>query len=350
MAGKGTDIIDLRNIFRTLWKKKLVFFIVIPIVAVLASIYIVSFPRYYSTETRLAPEMENSGAGGTLGNLASSIGLSLDNMQSTDAIYPLLYPDLMEDNGFVVSLWNIKVTDIGDSIHTTYYDYLKKHQKQVWWAPARKKVMALLGSDKDVVNINKKGGAEFDPYRLNKTQDDIVKIIQSNIKISIDKSSTTITISTVDQDPIICKTLADTLTARLQNFITDYRTRKARVDVDYYQKLTNEAKKDYEAIREKYVNSADANTDVILESVRAKVEDMENEMQLKYDAYTTLDKQLQAAKAKVQERTPAFTMIKGSSVPIKPAGPKRMIFVAGMIFLSFICTAFYLVRKELFGL
>ena len=131
MAGKGTDIIDLRNIFRTLWKKKLVFFIVIPIVAVLASIYIVSFPRYYSTETRLAPEMENSGAGGTLGNLASSIGLSLDNMQSTDAIYPLLYPDLMEDNGFVVSLWNIKVTDIGDSIHTTYYDYLKKHQKQV---------------------------------------------------------------------------------------------------------------------------------------------------------------------------------------------------------------------------
>ena len=140
------------------------------------------------------------------------------------------------------------------------------------------------------------------------------------------------------------------MTARLQNFITDYRTRKARVDVDYYQKLTNEAKKDYEAIREKYVNSADANTDVILESVRAKVEDMENEMQLKYDAYTTLDKQLQAAKAKVQERTPAFTMIKGSSVPIKPAGPKRMIFVAGMIFLSFICTAFYLVRKELFGL
>ncbi len=312
MAGKGTDIIDLRNIFRTLWKKKLVFFIVIPIVAVLASIYIVSFPRYYSTETRLAPEME--------------------------------------DNGFVVSLWNIKVTDIGDSIHTTYYDYLKKHQKQVWWAPAINKVMALLGSDKDTVNINKKGEAEFDPYRLSKKQDDIVKIIQSNIKISIDKQTSIITISIKDQDPLICKTLADTLTAKLQDFITDYRTRKARVDVDYYQKLTNEAKKDYEAIREKYVNSADANTDVILESVRAKVEDMENEMQLKYDAYTTLDKQLQAAKAKVQERTPAFTMIKGSSVPIKPAGPKRMIFVAGMIFLSFICTAFYLVRKELFGL
>ncbi len=96
-----------------------------------------------------------------------------------------------------------------------------------------------------------------------------------------------------------------------------------------------------------YVRSM--STDVILESVRAKVEDMENEMQLKYDAYTTLDKQLQAAKAKVQERTPAFTMIKGSSVPIKPAGPKRMIFVAGMIILSFICTALFLVRKELLG-
>ena len=79
--------------------------------------------------------------------------------------------------------------------------------------------------------------------------------------------------------------------------------------------------------------------------MRAKVEDMENEMQLKYDAYTTVQKQLQAAKAKVQENTPAFTIVKGSAVPIRPAGPKRMIFVAGMTFFVFFILVLYTLNK-----
>ena len=69
-------------------------------------------------------------------------------------------------------------------------------------------------------------------------------------------------------------------------------------------------------------------------------------MQLKYNTYTTLMAQYQAAKAKVQERTPAFTVIKGASVPVKPAGPKRMIFVAAMcIFAVIVQSAYYLIKE-----
>ena len=57
--------------------------------------------------------------------------------------------------------------------------------------------------------------------------------------------------------------------------------------------------------------------------------------------------QLQAAQSKVQERTPAFTLLKGAAVPVKPAGPKRMIFVAFMLFLVFTVRAFLLVRSEI---
>ena len=71
---------------------------------------------------------------------------------------------------------------------------------------------------------------------------------------------------------------------------------------------------------------------------------MENDMQLKYNTYTTLNTQLQAAKAKVQERTPAFTVIKGADVPIKPTGPKRMLFVLGMLFLTTIVLCLYSVK------
>ena len=55
---------------------------------------------------------------------------------------------------------------------------------------------------------------------------------------------------------------------------------------------------------------------------------------------------MQAAKAKVQERTPAFTVIKGANVPIKPSGPKRMIFVAFILLLTFAGTSIYILSKQ----
>jgi hypothetical protein len=56
--------------------------------------------------------------------------------------------------------------------------------------------------------------------------------------------------------------------------------------------------------------------------------------------------QYQAALARVQERTPAFTMIKGSTVPYKPTGPKRMIFVAGMLIFASILLSLYVTIKK----
>ena len=77
------------------------------------------------------------------------------------------------------------------------------------------------------------------------------------------------------------------------------------------------------------------------------MEDLENDMQLKFNTYTNLNNQLQAAKAKVQERTPVFTILKGAAVPIKPAGPKRIIFVGVITLLTFIGTAIWIVRKDI---
>ena len=81
-----------------------------------------------------------------------------------------------------------------------------------------------------------------------------------------------------------------------------------------------------------------------LEAYKTKLTNLENEMQIKYNTYTTVVTQYQASKAKVQERTPAFMVIQGASVPIKPDKPKRMLFVATMVFLAFMGTSVYVLR------
>lgn len=339
----NVEVIDLRTIIKKIRIRKKLFYKTLPIAFVLSCAHILCVPRYYTSETKLAPEVDNSMAGGTLSSIASSFGFDLGNMQTSDAITPLLYPDLMEDNKFVTDLFNIKVVNEDGDIKATYYDYLTKYQKKAWWIYPIEWVKKLFPiKDKKAGNKGK-----FDPYYMSKKQNDIAEKIRDNISLDVDKKTGVITISTKAHDALICKTLADSVRTKLQAFITEYRTNKARVDLNYYKDLLAEAKQEYEKARRLYGSFSDSNTDIILESVRSKQNDLENDMQLKYNTYSTLMAQYQAAKAKVQERTPAFTIIKGADVPVKPAGPKRMIFVFGILFMTFIGTCFYIMKDDL---
>lgn len=338
---KELVVIDLRIIINRIVAKKKLFYKVLPIVFVLSCAYILCIPRTYTSSLSLAPEASSApGVGGTIGSLASSFGIDLGNMETTDAINPMLYPDLMEDNGFVVDLFNIKVTTADGEISCSYYDYLTKHQDAPFWISGVYFVKQLF-ADKEQ---SKKTNAKNNPYILTKKQDDVAGAIRKNISISVDKKTAVITISTEAQDALICKTLADSVKNKLQNFITNYRTSKARVDEKYYKKLVAEAKQDYERARQLYGTYADANTDVLMASFRAKQDDLENDMQLKFNTYSTLNTQYQAAKAKVQERTPAFTVVKGAAVPVKATGPKRMLFVLGMTILAIIILVIYSIK------
>lgn len=338
---KEMEVIDLRVVFKKIWSRRKLFYKVLPITFVLSCALILCVPRYYTSSLSLAPEIGNSsGMGGALGSLASSFGLDFGAMETTDAINPMLYPDLMEDNGFVAGLFDIKVKSMDGEIRCSYYEYLTKHQKRAFWTYATGWIRRLF-TPKDQGG---KKDTKFDPYMLSKKQDDVAALIRSFVTITIDKKTAVISIEAKAQDALICKTVADSVKERLQIFITNYRTNKSRIDEQYYKKLVDEAKADYEKARRIYGSYADANTDVMLESFRAKQNDLENDMQLKYNTYTTLMTQYQAAKAKVQERTPAFTVVKGAAVPIKPAGPKRMIFVIGMCMLATIITCLWLIR------
>ena len=174
----------------------------------------------------------------------------------------------MEDNKFVVDLFNIPITTSNGSQYT-YFDYLANHQKISW-------ITGLLSKNKEH-NIR-----YVSPYHLTKEQADVAETIRKDISLKVDTKDGVITITTTSQDPLISKTIADSLRTKLKEFITAYRTDKARKDVAYYKKLTQEALSSYEDARKRYAEFSDANQDVILQSIQSKTEDLENDMQLKY--------------------------------------------------------------------
>ena len=337
------EVIDLGKIIQLLWAHKKRLAKVAGITFVLSAALILCVPRYYNSEIKLAPEIDASFADGAIGNLASSFGFDLGTMATSDAISPELYPELLQTNDFIVQLFPISVESDDGEIKTDYYTYMTKHQKYAWWTHVVHWMKRLFPKKKDLPGAQ---GDGLNPLHLSRTQQDVVTIIASNIKCNIDRKTSLITVKVKDQDRKICATVADSLRLKLQEFITDYRTNKARVDVVYYEKLVEESKAAYDEARRRYAGYADAHTDATLTRVTATINDLENDMQLKFNTYTAMTSQLQAARAKLQQRTPAFTLLQGAAVPVKPAGPKRMIFVALMMMMAFGIDGARLIYKE----
>ena len=337
--------IDFTCIFRAAWKRKKLFLYGLPISFVSACLLILCVPRYYRCQVSLAPEVMSAGSSSSLSSLASSIGVNLSSKMGamTDAFYPELYPDILNTTSFRLQLFNINVKTKDGKVNTDYYNYLLKHQKAAWWDILMAQVSLLFQSEdsKREANITK-----IDPFMLTRFQTGMLNVVGSNVNCSVDKRTDIITITVQDQDPLVCAMLADSVRCRLQDFITDYRTSKARADMEYLHKLYVQAKEKYEKARQRYASFSDANMDPVLTAVNSKRDDYENEMQLQYNNYSNFASQYQNAVARVQERTPAFTILQPASVPVKPAGPKRMIFVLVVVFLTFIGLTIYSVYKE----
>ena len=344
--------IDFGKIYKDLQKHKKLYIKVLSAVFVLAAVYALSLPNYYKCTVLLSPEMSSSRTSSSLLTLASSFGVKLGSGGAgTEALFPTLYPKLMNSTDFKTSLFSVPVTIEGDKKKgepdetMTYYDYLCNAQKIPWWSQAKKSlfsIFTIFSSKKDDEDLEKK----LDPFRLTKKQTAIVKAIDKKVVCDVDKKTMVITINVTDQNPVIAANMADTVKTRLQKFITDYRTSKVRVDLEHNKKIAAETKACYDKARQKYAEFADANQDIVLQSVRQRLTDLENEMQLQYNAYTQVAAQVIAAEAKVQEETPAFTTLQSATVPVRKAGPGRVKICILFLFLAFLGTTVWILYKE----
>lgn len=346
--------IDFMHIAQLAWKHRKLYYKVLGITFVVACIIGYSIPKTYKCEVTLAPELATSSNTSSLMSLASSYGLRLGSSSmigNSDALFPTLYPDMMISTDFLTSLFPIQIRQTDSLTTKSYYDYLKNYQKRPWWSAAigstiggiANIISGMFASEEDSLEVD---DAHVNPFMLTDDQTKIAELVASRVVCDVDQKTLVITIDVVDQDPLVCATLADSVKNRLQDFITDYRTNKARVDLEYYDNLCKESKANYDKARQRYADFVDTNNDLILASVRAKQTDLENEMQLQYNAYVNYSSLRQGAEARVQQATPAFTTLQNATVPTNPVGPRKKRIVLVFFFLAILGTTAYLLHKE----
>lgn len=301
-------------------------------------------PKVYKSTVILAPEESNNGFSGSISSLASLVGMNMKIGQTGDALYPEIYPELMSSTRFLLGLFPITVTTQKTHETFSYQDYLQNHQREafydypmIWLG----KLIENIKSDEQPV-ANQKTSY----FQLTKKEDKIASTIKNSISCNVDKKTNVITIVVKDQDPQIAAIVADSVQKHLQQTITEYRTKKARIDLVYMKELYEEALSQYKQARKKYAAYSDANRNVISLSVQSVIDDLESDMQLKYSIYQQVVEQMQLAKAKVQERTPAFTIMQDAVVPYKHSNLPKVFTLIIWMFLGFMLRTSILVWKN----
>ena len=137
--------IDFGKIFQDLLKHKRLYYKVLPVTFVVAAIFALSIPNYYSCTVKLSPELTSSRSTSALASLASSFGFNFGQGaggMGTEALFPTLYPELVNSTDFKTTLFHVPVTiegnkEKGEKDRTmSYYHYLRDEQKKTWWSAA----------------------------------------------------------------------------------------------------------------------------------------------------------------------------------------------------------------------
>lgn len=342
------ESIDIMPYIKTLLDNWKLLFKIGCIASVVALILVIDLPKKYPTTAILAPEIAQK-SGSNLSSLAAIAGINISNAVMTDAMYPDIYPEIVNSIPFNVELLSMPVSfeRKDETIETDLYTYLKEYQKGSWWGYVISAPGKALGWLIDLIKGEEEedalaGAAVLDPDRLTRKQTSLLKKFKEDISISVEKKTFLITISVKMQDPEISKQLCDKIVENLQKYVTQYRTEKSRRDVVYYTKLNQESRESYYAIQQKYAAYVDGNQGISRHSFNIEKERMQNETNLAFSLYNQTSQQLQMAQAKLQQETPVCVVVQPATVPIK-GYPSRAKNLLVLVFLAeFVAAAWIL--------
>ena len=345
---QGDEIeIDLMDILRKIIAIRKTIYKAVGIGLVIGIIIALSIPKQYTVTVTLSPEMGTSKEGGLSGLAASFLGSGVVTGDGSDALNASLSADIVSSTPFLLELSTMKVQVTKNEVMTldTYLD----KESSPWWNYVIGFPGVVIGGVKSLfteeAELTSSDQVSLGTIELSKKELGKIKALKNMILASVDKKTSMTSVAVTLQNPKVTAVVADSVVKKLQEYIIDYRTSKSKEDCLYLEKLFKERQQEYYTAQQKYADYLDSHDNIILQSVRAEQERLQNDMNLAYQVYSQVANQLQVARAKVQEEKPVFAIVEPAVVPLTPSGTSMKIYVLAFIFLSVCVVIFW----NLFG-
>lgn len=317
---------------------------VMAIMSVITYLMLLCVPRYYSVKVMLAPEYGEQSTGGTLGAAASMLGISVPGA-GADAIAPEFYPDIIQSTDFLVPIMETAVETNDGSFKGTYGNYILKKEKYPWWTKLYAKVKSWF-VPKPAPYAGGDGEYKVDPFKLTMAEYNLLQRVQNSIGCEVSQKTGVITLTVKAQDPLVAATVANAVKGQMQTFMTRYRTEKNKVEYKHAVEMCDTAYVKYMEAQKRYAEYVDKHQGLSKQLYKIEEERLAGEMQLAFNIYNSLYQQKLLSESEVQKRTPAFTVLQNATVPVKPAGPRRLLITVIMAFVSALIYLIRLILKE----
>jgi uncharacterized protein involved in exopolysaccharide biosynthesis len=322
--------VNFGGLGKVLKKEKWLILGLTTLLAVGAIFYALSLKNEYTATGKILPEMKGGNKGGSgLSGLAALAGVSVPSDAGTEAIGPGLYADVLNTTPFHLFLLDQQVPTLAGK-ETKLADYLQNTFK-FKLTPAE--TIAPM-QDGSIV--------------LTASQFAMIKELKKRLTAVMDKKTGVISISAKMQDKVVATRLTTLAMAYLTNYITDYRTQKAKENVSFFQEQMMKAKNKFYSSQAQKAQYADAFQQqyMRMRTVDVQRERIETEYQFSSAFYKSLEQQLEQSKIDLQREIPVIKVLEPPVVPHVKTEPSRSIIVAGAGLLGLVLSLLVSLIKD----
>lgn len=331
------DELDLLSLAKTFWLGRRTILISILICGVFGLLIALFSSKEFVSTTIMVPSSSDGGTKlgglGGLGSLAAIAGINI-NATGSD-LSPVVYPQIVSSLPFQMELMKTPLHFKGLSEPVTFFNYYTVVQKQNIF------LRYTIGLPEIIFKSIKRENYEKvitvgdnRPIELTVKQRDVLGILSRLISLEVNPKEGILTLSAKMPEALAAAQLGQRAQDLLREYITEYKIKKAKDNLNFIQQRFDETAKKYEIAQQHLATFSDRNKNVSLATAKTEETRLNSQYNLIYGIYSELAKQLEQAKIQVKQDTPVFTIIEPISVPTNKSKPNRPMILLIWIILG----------------
>ena len=323
-------------------KRKFIFTFIGGMLLLCIIIYMVRPKKYVATASILPVEEDESllSGMGSLSSLASMAGVNLSNFsKSTTIITAELYPKVAESVPFLsymidvplpwkeptdttMTFWEHTNADTIPTIGKTIFNYTIGLPHTISQSLQEKSVIAPTDD------------AKLPYMQIDIKRMMVMETMKNMIKVENDPQYKIIEISVEAGSPEQASILVSALIEKLQETVTEHKTRRANAILKFTEDRYEEANADYEEIYKRFSHYKDQHRDMIEERIGSEYQRLSDQYDLSRSILNTLASQLEQSRLAVMQNTPVFSVVDPVVLPQKKDSPKLLLHIVSGILLG----------------
>ena len=344
------DEIDLVALVKPLWAGRVTLLKYAGLSGILGLLFAIFAPKEYVAVSIMVPSgyegSSRSGGLSGIGGLAAMAGINLNTVSGTE-LSPGVYPRIVSSLPFQLELMKTPLTFSNLPKQVTLFEYFTTIQKP---NPVLKYTIGLPGV---IINAIKGDSPEVlqpensqEPIELTAKQQNVQSIIKQLVTLDADPKEGILTLTTRMSEAKAAAQLGQRAQQLLQQYITEFKIKKARANMQFIQQRVDESSQKFELAQQHLASFRDRNRNVSSSMAKTEEERLISQYNLIYGVYSELSKQLENSKIQVKQETPIFTILEPVSVPSKKSKPNRLLIIGIWTFIGLFVGSVIIYRSK----